>query len=116
MLLLTNLYGDIMSDLAAGLVGGLGMVPSGNIGEGVALFEAVHGTAPDITGQGIANPTALLMSAIMMLEHIGEDAAARSIRNALFRVYREGQTLTRDVGGTATTAEFTDTLIRALES
>ncbi|MGD0964601.1 MAG: isocitrate dehydrogenase (NAD(+)) [Candidatus Acidiferrales bacterium] len=116
MLLLTNLYGDIMSDLAAGLVGGLGMVPSGNIGEGIALFEAVHGTAPDIAGQGIANPTALLMSAIMMLEHIGEDAAARSIRNALFRVYREGQTLTRDVGGTATTAEFTDTLIRALES
>jgi isocitrate dehydrogenase (NAD+) len=116
MLLLTNLYGDIMSDLAAGLVGGLGMVPSGNIGEGVALFEAVHGTAPDIAGKGVANPTALLMSAIMMLEHIGEDAAARSIRNALFKVYREGKTLTRDVGGTATTAEFTESIVRALEN
>ena len=116
MLLLTNLYGDIMSDLAAGLVGGLGMVPSGNIGEEVALFEAVHGTAPDIAGKGIANPTALLMSAIMMLDHIGEDAAARSIRNALYRVYREGKTLTRDVGGTASTAEFTESVIRALEN
>jgi isocitrate dehydrogenase (NAD+) len=116
MLLLTNLYGDIMSDLAAGLVGGLGMVPSGNIGEGVALFEAVHGTAPDIAGKGIANPTALLMSAIMMLEHIGEDAAARSIRNALYQVYREGKTLTRDVGGTAATAEFTESVVRALEN
>jgi isocitrate dehydrogenase (NAD+) len=92
------------------------MVPSGNIGEEVALFEAVHGTAPDIAGKGIANPTALLMSAIMMLDHIGEDAAARSIRNALYRVYREGRTLTRDVGGTASTAEFTESVIRALEN
>ncbi len=116
MLLLTNLYGDIMSDLAAGLVGGLGMVPSGNIGEGVALFEAVHGTAPDIAGKGIANPTALLMSAIMMLDYIGETAAARSVRNALFQVYREGKTLTRDVGGTATTSEFSDAVVRALEN
>ena len=116
MLLLTNLYGDIMSDLAAGLVGGLGMVPSGNIGEGVALFEAVHGTAPDIAGKGIANPTALLMSAIMMLDYIGETAAARSVRNALFQVYREGKTLTRDVGGTATTSEFTESVVRALEN
>src|SRR6202020_3675592 len=81
MLLLTNLYGDIMSDLAAGLVGGLGVVPSGNMGEGMALFEAVHGTAPDIAGKNIANPTALLMSGIMMLDHIGESAAARSIQN-----------------------------------
>jgi isocitrate dehydrogenase (NAD+) len=116
MLLLTNLYGDIMSDLAAGLVGGLGMVPSGNIGEGVALFEAVHGTAPDLAGKGIANPTALLMSAIMMLDYLGEAAAARSIRNALYKVYREGKTLTRDVGGTATTAEFTDSVVRAIEN
>jgi isocitrate dehydrogenase (NAD+) len=116
MLLLTNLYGDIMSDLAAGLVGGLGMVPSGNIGEGVALFEAVHGTAPDIAGKGIANPTALLMSAIMMLDYIGETAAARSVRNALFQVYREGKTLTRDVGGTATTSEFSDAVVRTLEN
>ena len=79
MLLLTNLYGDIMSDLAAGLVGGLGVVPSGNMGEGVAIFEAVHGTAPDIAGKGIANPTALLMSAIMMLRHLGEMGAAARI-------------------------------------
>ena len=116
MLLLTNLYGDIMSDLAAGLVGGLGLVPSGNIGEDVAVFEAVHGTAPDIAGKGIANPTALLMSAIMMLDHIGEPAAARSIKNALHSVYRSGKTLTGDVGGTATTAQFTDAVICSLEN
>jgi isocitrate dehydrogenase (NAD+) len=115
MLLLTNLYGDIMSDLAAGLVGGLGVVPSGNIGEGMALFEAVHGTAPDIAGKGIANPTALLMSAIMMLRYLQEDAIAERIENALQRVYREGRTLTSDVGGKATTAEFTAAVIRAVE-
>jgi len=114
MLLLTNLYGDIMSDLAAGLVGGLGMVPSGNIGEGVAIFEAVHGTAPDITGHGIANPTALLMSAIMMMDHIGEADAARNIEQALHKVYREGKWLTRDVGGTARTSEFTNAVIAGL--
>jgi isocitrate dehydrogenase (NAD+) len=114
MLLLTNLYGDIMSDLAAGLVGGLGVVPSGNIGEGVAIFEAVHGTAPDIAGKGVANPTALLMSAIMMLDHIGEEAAARRVENALHKIYREGKSLTRDVGGSATTAEFTAAVIQAL--
>jgi isocitrate dehydrogenase (NAD+) len=116
MLLMTNLYGDIMSDLAAGLVGGLGLVGSGNIGEGVALFEAVHGTAPDIAGKGIANPTALLMSAIMMLDYIGESAAARSIQNALEMVYRSGMSLTRDVGGTATTDQFADAVIRSLEN
>jgi isocitrate dehydrogenase (NAD+) len=115
MLLLTNLYGDIMSDLAAGLVGGLGVVPSGNIGESVAIFEAVHGTAPDIAGKGIANPTALLMSSIMMLDHIGEMDAARQVENALHRVYREGKSLTRDVRGTATTAEFMAAVIRALK-
>jgi isocitrate dehydrogenase (NAD+) len=114
MLLLTNLYGDIMSDLAAGLVGGLGVVPSANIGENVAIFEAVHGTAPDIAGKGISNPTALLMSAIMMLVHLGENAAATKIENALHKVYREGKSLTRDVGGSASTREFTDTLIHAL--
>ena len=103
-----------MSDLAAGLVGGLGMVPSGNIGEGVAIFEAVHGTAPDIAGQGIANPTALLMSAIMMLDHIGEADAARNIEQALHRVYREGKSLTRDVGCTAKTSEFAHAVIGAL--
>ena len=116
VLLLTNLYGDIMSDLAAGLVGGLGLVPSANLGEGAAIFEAVHGTAPDIAGKGVANPTALLMSAIMMLEHIGEGAAARSIQSALMTVYRKGSALTRDVGGTATTSQFTDAVIRALEN
>lgn len=114
ILLLTNLYGDIMSDLAAGLVGGLGVVPSGNIGLEVAVFEAVHGTAPDIAGKGIANPTALLMSAIMMLDHIDEAKAARQIESALHRVYRDGKTRTRDVGGSATTAEFTKAVIAAL--
>ena len=114
MLLLTNLYGDIMSDLAAGLVGGLGVVPSANIGERAAVFEAVHGTAPDIAGRGIANPTALLMSAIMMLDHIGEVPAAQTIEAALHKVYREGKSLTRDLGGSATTAEFTDAVVRAI--
>lgn len=114
MLLLTNLYGDIMSDLAAGLVGGLGVVPSGNIGENGAIFEAVHGTAPDIAGRGIANPTALLMSAIMMLDHIAEMPAARRIEKALHKVYRDGRILTPDVGGKASTAEFTKALIDGL--
>ena len=102
-----------MSDLAAGLVGGLGVVPSGNMGEGVAIFEAVHGTAPDIAGKGIANPTALLMSAIMMLRHLGEMGAAARIEESLHRVYREGKSLTRDVGGTASTSEFTGAVIAA---
>jgi isocitrate dehydrogenase (NAD+) len=114
VLLLTNLYGDIMSDLAAGLVGGLGVVPSGNIGETVAVFEAVHGTAPDIAGKNIANPTALLMSSIMMLRHIDEIEAAKRVEDALFKVYREGKSLTRDVGGTASTTEFTDNLISTM--
>ena len=114
MLLLTNLYGDIMSDLAAGLVGGLGVVPSGNIGADTAIFEAVHGTAPDIAGKGVANPTALLMSAIMMLNHIGETSAAQRVDAALHEVYREGRSLTRDVGGTATTAQFTEAVINKL--
>jgi len=115
MLLLTNLYGDIMSDLAAGLVGGLGVVPSANVGEGMALFEAVHGTAPDIAGKGIANPTALLMSAIMMLRYMDEEEAAKRAEAALTSVYRDGRTLTPDVGGKATTAEFTQAIIRAME-
>lgn len=114
MLLLTNLYGDIMSDLAAGLVGGLGVVPSGNIGKDVAIFEAVHGTAPDIAGKGVANPTALLMSGIMMLDYLGEVEAARRVETALHKIYREGKRLTRDVGGSATTAEFTQAVIGAL--
>ena len=114
VLLLTNLYGDIMSDLAAGLVGGLGVVPSGNIGANAAIFEAVHGTAPDIAGKGVANPTALLLSAIMMLEHLNEAAAARRVEAAVRKVYREGKALTRDVGGSASTAEFTEAVIAAL--
>jgi isocitrate dehydrogenase (NAD+) len=114
ILLLPNLYGDVMSDLAAGLVGGLGVVPSGNIGEDGAIFEAVHGTAPDIAGKGVANPTALLMSAILMLNHLRETEAAKRIEQALWKVYREGKHLTRDVGGTANTQQFTNSVIAAL--
>jgi isocitrate dehydrogenase (NAD+) len=114
ILLLTNLYGDIMSDLAAGLVGGLGVVPSGNIGEDASIFEAVHGTAPDIAGKGIANPTALLMSGIMMLDHIGEAAAARKVENALHHVYLTASAKTADLGGSATTDQFADAIIAAM--
>jgi isocitrate dehydrogenase (NAD+) len=114
ILLLPNLYGDVMSDLAAGLVGGLGVVPSGNIGETCAIFEAVHGTAPDIAGKGLANPTALLMSANLMLKHLGERSASVRIEAALVKVYQEGKHVTRDVGGTAGTKEFTDAVIAAL--
>jgi isocitrate dehydrogenase (NAD+) len=114
MLLLPNLYGDVMSDLATGLVGGLGVVPSGNIGDECAMFEAVHGTAPDIAGKGLANPTALLMSGIMMLDHLNERPAARRIEAALHKVYRDGKHATRDLGGKATTQEFTDAVISAL--
>src|SRR5262250_3463189 len=114
MLLMENLYGDIVSDLAAGLVGGLGVVPSGNIGEKAALFEAVHGTAPDIAGKNMANPTALLMSAIMMLRHIGETAAGDRIQAALNKVLEKREKVTRDLGGSASTSEFTDAVIAAL--
>ena len=114
VLLLPNLYGDVMSDLAAGLVGGLGVVPSGNIGDEGAIFEAVHGTAPDIAGAGVANPTALLMSAILMLKHLGERVAAERVEKALHGVYQEGKHVTRDVGGKANTREFTDAVIAAL--
>jgi len=114
ILLLPNLYGDVMSDLAAGLVGGLGVVPSGNIGEDGAIFEAVHGTAPDIAGKGLANPTALLMSSVLMLDHIGERAAGERIEKALKKVYEEGKHVTKDVGGKAGTQEFTDAVIAAM--
>jgi isocitrate dehydrogenase (NAD+) len=114
VLLLPNLYGDVMSDLAAGLVGGLGVVGSANIGDRAAMFEAVHGTAPDIAGKGLANPTALLLSSILMLDHIGERAVARRIESALETVYREGKHTTKDVGGPAGTGEFTDAVIAAL--
>lgn len=111
VLVLPNLYGDIVSDLAAGLVGGLGVVPGGNIGEQHAVFESVHGSAPDIAGRGIANPTALLLSAVMMLQHIQEVAAADRLRHAVEEVYREAKTLTPDVGGRATTNDFADAVI-----
>ena len=114
VLLLPNLYGDVMSDLAAGLVGGLGVVPSGNIGDHGAIFEAVHGTAPDIAGKGLANPTALVMSSILMLDYLGERSAARRIETALEKVYSEAKHTTHDVGGKAGTDEFTDALIVAL--
>src|SRR3989441_12917555 len=114
VLLLPNLYGDVMSDLAAGLVGGLGVVPSGNIGDNGAIFEAVHGTAPDIAGKGLANPTALLMSSILMLDYLGERSAARRIETALETVYREAKHTTHDVGGKAGTDQFTEAIIAAL--
>lgn len=102
----TNLFGDILSDLAAGLVGGLGVVAGANIGDDYAVFEAVHGSAPDIAGQHKANPTALIRSAEMMLRHLGEDEAADAVHDALFAMYAEGDSLTSDVGGTASTTEF----------
>ena len=114
LLVLPNLYGDIMSDLAAGLVGGLGIVPGANIGDDHAIFEAVHGTAPGHRGQGLANPTALMQSAALMLNHIGEREAAVRLQGAIERVYAEGRHLTRDVGGTASTTEFTDAVITAI--
>ena len=116
ILLLPNLYGDIVSDLAAGLVGGLGIVPGANIGDNHAVFEAVHGSAPDIAGKGIANPTALMLSAVMMLRHIGEIDASVRLQNAIEAVYREGKCITSDVGGAATTSQFTDAVCAALKS
>src|SRR5439155_26155428 len=98
VLLLPNLYGDIVSDLAAGLVGGLGVVPGANMGERHAVFEAVHGSAPDIAGKGIANPTALMLSAVMMLTHLGEDKAAANLQRAISEVYKQADHLTPDVG------------------
>ncbi len=111
VMLLPNLYGDIVSDLGAGLVGGLGLVPGANIGERIAVFEAVHGSAPDIAGQNLANPTALLLSAVMMLEHLSEREAAARIRRALLRVLSETRVRTRDLGGTATTSAFADAVV-----
>ncbi len=116
ILLLENLYGDIISDLCAAFVGGLGFVPGANIGDQIAIFEAVHGSAPDIAGKNIANPTAVIRSALLMLRHIGEHEAALKIRNALEKVYRDRDKLTRDVGGKAGTSEFADHLIQAMQS
>jgi len=109
-----NLYGDLISDLCAGLVGGLGVVPGSNIGDDAAVFEAVHGSAPDIAGKGIANPLALLMSGVMMLHHLNETAIADRIRKAYNAVLDEGKTLTRDLGGTAGTDAFADAIIARL--
>lgn len=116
VLVLENLYGDIVSDLCAGLIGGLGLAPGANIGEQGAVFEAVHGSAPDIAGQGIANPTAVLMSGIMMLRHIGENAAADKAEKAMLAVFAEGTVLTRDLGGTAKTNEFARAIVEKMGS
>jgi isocitrate dehydrogenase (NAD+) len=116
VLLLPNLYGDIVSDLCAGLVGGLGVVPGANLGTDAAVFEAVHGTAPDIAGKNVANPTALLLSALLMLEHIGESGAASRVRQALYRVLADGAVRTRDLGGRATTMEFAEAITRHLDA
>jgi isocitrate dehydrogenase (NAD+) len=115
IMLLENLYGDIVSDLCAGLIGGLGLVPGANIGELGAVFEAVHGSAPDIAGQGIANPTALLQSGILMLRHLGEREAADRVEKAMLKVYTDGRVRTRDVGGTSHTDEFAHAVIEAME-
>ncbi len=114
VLLLENLYGDIVSDLAAGLVGGLGVVPGANLGDEYAIFEAVHGSAPDIAGRKIANPTAMLLSALLMLKYLNEQQAADAILRALEKVLIDGRVLTPDLGGSATTIEFAEAIIAAL--
>lgn len=116
VLLLENLYGDIVSDLAAGLVGGLGVVPGANIGADSAVFEAVHGSAPDIAGRGLANPLALMRTGILMLRHLGERDVAERVAGALRKVVIEDQLYTRDLGGTASTSEFTEAVVKVIES
>ncbi len=116
VLVMPNLYGDIVSDLCAGLVGGLGVVGSANLGDDVAVFEAVHGTAPDIAGRNLANPTALLLSALLMLRHVGEASHAERIHRALVRVLTERGVRTRDLGGTATTSDYADAICREIDS
>jgi isocitrate dehydrogenase (NAD+) len=116
VLVMENLYGDIISDLCSAFVGGLGLVPGANIGHEIAVFEAVHGSAPDIAGKNLANPTAVLQSSILMMRHIGERDAADRMRNALDEVYRRRKDkLTKDVGGTAGTSEFADAVIEAMQ-
>src|SRR5688500_16685823 len=115
ILLMPNLYGDIVSDLCAGLVGGLGVVPAANLGTEIGVFEAVHGSAPDIAGRSLANPMELLLSAVLMLRHIGEGAIADRVVKALNAVLTEGRTKTRDLGGTASTIEFTDAICRKVQ-
>ncbi len=116
VLVMENLFGDIISDLTSGLIGGLGLAPSANIGDQYAVFEAVHGSAPDIAGRGIANPTALILSGALMLDHLGESAAARRVERAVRAVIAQGAIVTRDLGGSASTEEFTEAVIAALES
>ena len=115
VILTENLYGDILSDLCSAFVGGLGLVPGANLGEHCAVFEAVHGSAPDIAGKDLANPTALLQSAILMLHHLDEAATGGRVQSALEHVYTEGKTLTRDVGGTSGTKAFANAVVAALE-
>jgi isocitrate dehydrogenase (NAD+) len=110
-----NLFGDIISDLTAGLIGGLGMAPAANIGVDAAIFEAVHGTAPDIAGKGLANPTALMLSAALMLDHIGQDAAAARLRKGVYAALKDPHARTRDLGGQGTTGDFTDAVIRDMD-
>ena len=114
VMLMQNLYGDIISDLCAGLVGGLGVVPGANVGDQIAVFEAVHGTAPDIQGMGLANPLAVLNSAILMLDYVGEQKIARKIEDAVWQVLEEGTHKTKDIGGSAGTSEFTEAIIDKL--
>ncbi|MEJ7848671.1 MAG: isocitrate dehydrogenase (NAD(+)) [Pyrinomonadaceae bacterium] len=114
VMVMENLYGDIVSDLCAGLIGGLGLAPGANIGEQGAVFEAVHGSAPDIAGQGIANPTALLMSAILMLRYIGEKDAAQKVEDAMMAVFAEGSVRTKDLGGSANTTDFANAIIEKI--
>ena len=114
VLVMENLYGDIISDLTAGLVGGLGMVPGANLGDGIAVFEATHGSWPEGAGKGIANPTAFILSACLMMRHLGEDAVADGIENALHDAYRKGENLTPDVGGAASTMEFAEQVVRCM--
>jgi isocitrate dehydrogenase (NAD+) len=111
VMVMENLFGDIVSDLTAGLIGGLGLAPSANVGQSVAVFEAVHGSAPDIAGKGIANPTAIILSAVLMLRYLGEKSAADRVENAVRSVYRLGTVRTGDLGGTATTAQFVEAIL-----
>ncbi|RKD34159.1 isocitrate dehydrogenase (NAD(+)) [Thermohalobacter berrensis] len=114
VLVMPNLYGDILSDLSAGLVGGLGLVPGANIGDDIGIFEAVHGSAPDIAGKNISNPTACILSASMMLDYIGEKEWATKVRKAVWKVIKKGEAITKDLGGNATTEEMTEAICKAL--
>jgi isocitrate dehydrogenase (NAD+) len=115
VMVMENLFGDIISDLTAGLIGGLGLTPSANVGKDVAVFEAVHGTAPDIAGKGAANPTAIILSAVLMLRYLNENAAADRIENAVREAFTRGQVRTGDLGGKATTAEFVESILGAMK-